>query len=444
MPTVLIHGGRIIDPASGMDATGDVLLRDGLVETISLEQALPREADTLIDAEGCLVTPGLIDPHVHLREPSQGQLHRETIAIGSAAALAGGFTTVCSMPNTIPPPDTADRVHELIRRSDEADQGRVYPIACGTMDRAGKTPTDIAALIEAGAQGISDDGDGVASESVMKTILQQVADSNTCFMQHCQDPDMTRGAAMNAGPLAMRLGLGEWPPVAETSMIERDLKLNAGIGARYHAQHLSCAGSVDLIRMARAAGIQATGEASPHHLLLTEEACDGYNTIAKVNPPLRTQADVEAIRSGIAEGVITILATDQAPHPPQAKQTDFASAAFGMVSIECALPLYRQALIDSGVIDWPRMIAMMTTEPAALTGLNTHGLGQLTKGGPADVTVIDPALEWTVEAEQFISTGRNCPFEGWNVTGRSIATIVAGSPKWVLAGDRVASLASNH
>lgn len=444
MPTILIHGGRLIDPASGLDATGDVLIRDGIVETISLGKSLPQDADTVINAEGCLVTPGLIDPHVHVREPSEGQLHRETIAIGSAAALAGGFTTVCSMPNTIPPPDTAERIHDLIHRGQKACQGRVYPIACGTMDRAGKQATDVASLIQAGAHGISDDGDGVACEAVMENILKQVADSNTCFMQHCQDPEMTCGAAMNAGPLAIRLGLGEWPPIAETSMIERDLRLNADIGARYHAQHLSCAGSVELIRNARAKGIQVTGEASPHHLLLTEEACDGYNTMAKVNPPLRTQADVEAIRCGIAEGVITMLATDQAPHPPQAKQTDFASAAFGMVSIECALPLYRKALIDTGVIDWPRMIAMMTTEPAALTGLDAHGLGQLKEGGPGDVTVIDPEMEWTVDADQFITTGRNCPFQGWDVTGRSIATIVAGTPKWVLKGDRVASLTINH
>ena len=248
---------------------------------------------------------------------------------------------------------------------------------------------------------------------------------------------MTVGAAMNAGALALRLGLGEWPPAAETSMIERDVRLNAGPGARYHAQHLSCASSVDAIRAARAAGQPVTAEASPHHLLLTEAACDGYNTVAKVNPPLRTEADIEAIKIGIAEGVITMLATDQAPHPPQAKATDFASAAFGMVSIECALPLYKRALIDGGVIDWPRMIAMMTTEPAALTGLHRLGIGRLEAGGLADVTLIDPTLEWTIDASAFLSTGRNCPFEGWTVSGRAIGTIVAGTPRWMLPGDRL-------
>ncbi|MCH2132167.1 MAG: dihydroorotase [Phycisphaerales bacterium] len=437
MATILIHGGRIIDPASGTDATGDILIREDRVEQLSLDEPLPRDADTLVNAEGCIVTPGLVDPHVHLREPSIGQAHRETIAIGAAAAAAGGFTTVCSMPNTNPPPDTPDRVRDLVHRGNQTRGSRVFPVACGTIGRSGEVPTDVAGLIEAGAMGISDDGDGVADDEVMATILKRVAEADTCFMQHCQDPAMTVGAAMNAGALALRLGLGEWPPAAETSMIERDVRLNAGPGARYHAQHLSCASSVDAIRAARAAGQPVTAEASPHHLLLTEAACDGYNTVAKVNPPLRTEADIEAIKIGIAEGVITMLATDQAPHPPQAKATDFASAAFGMVSIECALPLYKRALIDGGVIDWPRMIAMMTTEPAALTGLHRLGIGRLEAGGLADVTLIDPTLEWTIDASAFLSTGRNCPFEGWTVSGRAIGTIVAGTPRWMLPGDRL-------
>jgi dihydroorotase len=268
----------------------------------------------------------------------------------------------------------------------------------------------------------------------MAEVLARVATADTCFMQHCQMPHMTLGAAMNAGPRATRLGLGAWPRAAETSMIERDLRLNATAKARYHAQHLSCAGSVELISMARSRGIPATAEASPHHLLLTEAACEGYKTTAKVNPPLRTQADIEAIKAGIADGVITILATDQAPHPPQAKRTDFASAAFGMVSIECALPLYRRALITTGVIDWPRMIAMMTTEPAALTGLEARGLGRLKPGGPADLTIIDPELVWSVDVEAFVTTGRNCPFHGWDLTGRAIASIVAGEVRWSLGG----------
>ncbi|MDG2423535.1 MAG: dihydroorotase [Phycisphaerales bacterium] len=435
MTSLLIHGGRIIDPDSGTDATGDLLIRNGCIEAISTDSPLPRDADSSIDADGCLVTPGLVDPHVHLREPSNGQPHRETIAIGSRAALAGGFTTICSMPNTQPPPDTADRIKDLVSRGKMANAARVYPIACGTMNRAGEEATDVQKLIDAGAQGISDDGDGVACDAVMDTILQRVAAADTCFMQHCQDPTMTLGAAMNAGALAVRMGLGEWPPAAETSMIERDVLLNGKHGARYHAQHLSCSKSVDVIRKARAEGQTVTAEASPHHLLLTEEACEGYNTIAKVNPPLRTSQDIDAIKEGIAQGVITILATDQAPHPPQAKETDFASAAFGMVSIECALPLYKRALVDEGVIDWSRLIAMMTCEPANLVGLPEAG--RLRMGGPADVTLIDPDLEWTIDSSTFLTTGRNCPFDGWSVSGRALASIIAGEVRWALPGARM-------
>lgn len=445
MSSMLIHGGTIIDPAAGIHASGDVLIRDGRIEAIELERSLERTADRIIDAQGCLVTPGLIDPHVHLREPSQGQQHRETIAIGAAAALAGGFTTVCSMPNTLPPPDSVQRVKDLVARGLSADQARVFPVACGTIDRAGESPTDIASLISAGACGISDDGDGIADDSVMDVILERVAAADTCFMQHCQDPEMTPGAAMNEGELSIRLGLGGWPREAETSMIRRDVELNRNHGARYHAQHLSCAESVDAIAKARQDGQPVTAEASPHHLLLTEDACAGYDSVFKVNPPLRTKADIEAIKLGISKGSITILATDQAPHPPQAKMTDFAAAAFGMVSLECALPLYKRALVDDGVIDWPRLIAMMTVEPAALVGLG-H-LGHLTPDATADLTIIDPDLEWTISAAEFVTTGRNCPFEGWNVTGRAICSIVAGKPRWSLPGDSRVTLqdrALNH
>lgn len=442
MSSLLIHGGTIIDPVSNIHATGDLLIRNGRIETIELGQPLEHDADRIIDAQGCLVTPGLIDPHVHLREPSQGQQHRETIAIGSAAALAGGFTTVCSMPNTLPPPDTAERVRDLVKRGESAGHARVFPIACGTMARAGHSPTEIGDLIEAGACGISDDGDGIADDSVMDAVLERVAGANTCFMQHCQDPKMTPGAAMNAGALSMKLGLGGWPREAETSMIERDVRLNVRHGARYHAQHLSCAESVDAIAEARRQKQPVTAEASPHHLLLTEVQCETYDSVFKVNPPLRTAADIEAIKLGIAKGTITILATDQAPHPPQAKQTDFATAAFGMVSIECALALYRKALIDDGVIDWPRLIAMMTVEPANLVGLD-H-LGRITPGGIADLTIIDPDMEWTISAADFLTTGRNCPFEGWKVTGRPISTIISGEPRWTLQGDSRLTITSGH
>lgn len=237
---------------------------------------------------------------------------------------------------------------------------------------------------------------------------------------------MTEGGVMNSGPVASKLGLGEWPAVAEELIIERDTRLNARVGCAYHAQHVSSAGSVDILARARQGGQRVTGEASPHHLLLTDDLCDGYNTQAKVNPPLRSASDVRALRQAIADGVITILGTDHAPHSVAEKARDFTAAPFGMIGLECALPLYAKALVESGAIDWPRLIALMTIEPARLCGLDASGLGTLTVHGPADVTVIDPSLPWTIDASRFASLSRNCPFDGWPVTGRATHVFTRG------------------
>ncbi|MDP6986611.1 MAG: dihydroorotase [Phycisphaerales bacterium] len=424
MSELRLTGGRVIDPATDLDHTGDVLVRDGVIVSIS-DTPLPPSDDTL-DCTGCIVSPGLIDIHVHFRDPDESGHHEETIATGSAAAAAGGFTTVCCMPNTTPAIDCRSVIDAIKHRGAAAGLARVFPVACGTIARRGEILAPILELIDAGAVAISDDGDGIADSGIMKRILSLVAAADSVFMQHCQDPTLTRGAAMNAGPIATRLGLGGWPREAEELMLRRDLTLNRSIGARYHAQHLSVAESVTALREARDAGQRATGEASPHHLLLTEDACSNWNTLAKVNPPLRSDADVEAIKTGIAEGTITVLATDHAPHPAQSKDTDFASAAFGMVGLECALPLYREALIDGGVLDWPAMLAMMTCEPAAVAGLDRLGLGRLEVGGPADLTIIDPDMDWTINPAAFLTAGRNCPFAGRKVRGRAIATIIDG------------------
>lgn len=428
----------MIDPGNGFDATGDVLLEHDRVAAIKPSIQSSTADLEVIEADGCIVCPGLVDIHVHFRDPHVGQLHEETIATGSAAAVAGGFTTVCCMPNTSPALDVPDQVTYVLEQGRNVGLARVHSIGCGTIGRRGEEIAPIADLVVAGASGISDDGDGIADDAMMTSVLQAVADSNTCFMQHCQDPATTRGASMNAGPLALKMGLVGWPAAAEESMLRRDLELNRSIGARYHAQHLSSGGSIDLIRAARAEGQPATGEASPHHLLLTEDACAGYDTSAKMNPPLRRSQDIEAIKLGIADGTITILGTDHAPHPAHTKDTDFASASFGIVGLECALPLYRKALIDGGVLDWPRMLAMMTCNPAALVGLDSQGIGSLREGGPADVTIIDPNAEWVIDAASFRSTGRNCPFDGWNVRGRAMTTIVAGSIVYQDAGIPVA------
>jgi dihydroorotase len=437
---ILIQGGRVIDPASGFDQTADVLIQDGLVREVSTDahglKSVGQERGTrIIEAEGCIVAPGLVDIHVHFRQPSP--THRETIASGAASAINGGFTTVCCMPNTTPPLDSAAWVQYIHHKADLAEKARVFVVGCATKNRKGEELAEIGSMVKAGAVAFSDDGEVVADAGVMAKALRAIAAYDSVFMQHCQEPTLTRGGVMNAGPLATKLGLGGWPSVAEEVVIERDIRLNRDIGCRYHAQHVSSGGSVEIIRRARAANQPVSGEVSPHHLLMTEDAVCGlpgtgapglcaYNTNAKMNPPLRTQRDIDQIKLGVADGTITMLATDHAPHLPETKNTDFASASFGIVGLDCALPLYIKALIDDGVLDWPALIAMMTINPARLVRLDCLGIGRLAKGLGADITVIDPQLSWTIKADEFASAGRNCPFDGWKVTGRAIACMVGG------------------
>jgi dihydroorotase len=439
MEPLLIHGGRVIDPARGFDQTADVLLAEGTVAKI---EPRPGRIDAptdcrRLDAEGCLVAPGLIDIHVHFREPSGGA-HEETIATGSAAAINGGFTSVCCMPNTTPPLDEPSLIRFVLDRAAEAGGPRLFPVACGTKGRLGAEPADIEALARAGAIAFSDDGDCIADPTVMAAVLRAAKGADRCFMQHCQDPVMTKGASMNAGPLAEELGLIGWPAEAEESIIQRDVDLDRDIGCRYHVQHVSSGGSAAIIRAARAAGLPVTGEASPHHLLLTEEACRTHGTNAKMNPPLRTAGDIAQLKEAVADGTITILATDHAPHPAARKATAFADAAFGIVGVDCALPLYVEALVEDGVIDWPSMLAMMTINPARLLELDRVWLGSLIEGGPADVTVIDPTVAWTIDVDEFVSTGRNCPFHGRSARGRAVATIVGGELKLLRTPQRLA------
>jgi dihydroorotase len=424
--SLLIKGGRLIDPASGLDASGDLLLRDGCVADITTTPGgISANADTrVVHVPGCIVCPGLIDIHVHLREP--GPNHEENIRTGGEAAINGGFTTVCCMPNTTPPLDSPRMVQHIYERARLATGARVFPVACATVGRKGESLAPMTAMARAGAIGFTDDGDPIVRADIMEQVLYAVKSLDCVFMQHCQEPTLTRGGVMNAGPLALRLGLGGWPAVAEELMIERDARLNQSIGARYHAQHVSSGGSVEILARARRAGQPVTAEVSPHHLLLTEDACVAYDTNAKMNPPLRTAADIAALKQGVADGIITVLATDHAPHPRHTKDVDFTAASFGIVGLECALALYTKALVDDGVIDWARLIALMTWEPARVAGLDRHGLGRLAKGGPGDVTVIEPDTEWTIDVSAFKGTGRNCPFDGWRVRSRALMTIIAG------------------
>jgi len=428
---MLLKNSRIIDPANGTDFVGDVLIQDGVLQELS-ETPLDVQGLT-IDCTGCIVSPGLIDIHVHFREPSSGK-HEETIATGCAAAVAGGFTTVCTMPNTTPAIDTPELVRRSIEISEEIALCRVLPTACGTIGRDGKEIAPIAELIEAGAIAITDDGDVVADDDMMRAILEKCKEHNVPFMQHCQDPSQTVGGVMHAGTVQEELGLDPWPRSAEESIIDRDITLDAPIGAKWHAQHLSSGGSVALIQQAQEQNIPITGEATPHHLLLTHNACKQLGTVAKMNPPLREESDIDLIKQGIVDGVITILATDHAPHPTYTKERHFSEASFGITGVECALALYAKALIEDGTCDWPSMLAMMTSVPAQLLG--RQDIGSLRIGEKADITVIDPQYPWNIDVNEFASMGKNCPFDGWEVQCKPIATIFDGKLVFDALGTR--------
>lgn len=430
MPRLTIRNGRVIDPAQQLDQQTDVVLEHGKVIFIGKVTDPATDGDSrVIDASGCIVSPGLIDIHVHFREP--GQEHKETIATGSAAAVAGGFTSVCCMPNTSPALDDDSRIEYVYRQAQRANLANVFPVGAITKGRKGEELAEIALMSASGAVGFSDDGVAVASASVMNKALAYIAMTGKVLMQHCEDPELG-GGAMNAGAIATRLGLAGWPRVAEELIIQRDILLNRhqNFAARYHVQHLSSGGSVELIRQARAdlfGQAAVTAEASPHHLLLTDEACVGYDTNYKMNPPLRSRRDVEALLEGVRDGTITILATDHAPHTQSEKELEFAAAPYGIVGLEPALALYVKALIDSETIDWPHLLALMTINPALLCGLT--GKGTLAVGADADVTIINPNHTSTITDESFAGKSRNCPFIGWEINTLPLATIVAGDIK---------------
>ncbi|MEM1185403.1 MAG: dihydroorotase [Planctomycetota bacterium] len=425
--SILIRNGRVIDPSSKTDAVLDVRVKGDRVADIS--PALAAQAgDEVIDASGYLVTPGLIDPHVHLREP--GQEHKETIETGARAAAAGGFTTVCCMPNTSPALDTPEMLEWVLAKGSSA-ACRVFPVMAATKGRQGEAITEIQLGAKAGAVGVSDDGDVIASASMMKAVLAEAAAADLVMMQHAQETTLTNGSVMHAGEVSLRLGLTGWPREAEEIIVERDCRLAAITGARYHVQHVSSAGTVEILKRWQARGARVTGEASPHHLHLTHHACagpDGHTPTpaAKMNPPLREQADVDALRQAVADDVLTVLATDHAPHTADEKNAPFADAPFGIIGLELALPLYAEALVHSGLIDWPRLIALMTTEPAKLCNLDRLGLGELKVGGPADITIIDPDAEWTVSPDTLAGKSVNTPFMVRTLKARAIRTICRG------------------
>ncbi|HDS84876.1 MAG TPA: dihydroorotase [Phycisphaerales bacterium] len=428
MEKILITGGRVIDPANQVDRQADILLADGQVAQIG--PRLSASADRTFDATGKIVCPGLIDLHVHFREP--GDEEEETIASGSAAAVAGGFTSVVCMPNTNPPIDEATGVEYIHRMGRQARKTFIYVMGALTKERSGQELAEIGLMHQAGAIGFTDDGSGVQNVAVMLRVMKYASMFDTVVAQHCQDNALVKNGVMNAGYNSTVLGLPGMDPLGEELMLWRDVQLVKKTGVRYHAQHISTAGAVEIIRQAKQDSLPVSCEVTPHHLLLTEDYVEDYDTCYKVNPPLRTAADVQALRDAVREGLVDALATDHAPHLQSEKELEFLAAPFGIAGIECALPLYIKALIEPGLTDWAGMLSMLTWRPAQVIGVDK---GRIGPGDRADITVIDPGAEWVIDTDTFYSKSRNCPYHGWKVKGRVLATLVAGeirylSPEW--------------
>jgi dihydroorotase len=429
MRPILIIGGRVVDPAQELDARLDVLLAGGEVADIGEGLEAPDGAEQ-IDATGLVVTPGLIDLHVHLREP--GQEHKETIASGARAAAAGGFTAVVAMPNTDPPIDNPAAVGFVLAEGLRSGGARVYPSGAITVGQKGERMAEIGELVAAGAVTVTDDGRPVPGAGLMRSVLQYAESFAIPVSVHCEEMSLSYGGSMNEGMMATRLGLTGIPNAAEDVMIARDLMLAELTGGRLHIQHVSTRGGVELIRAAKARGVRVSAEASPHHIALTEEAVAEYRTDAKMNPPLRALADREAVREGVCDGTLDVIATDHAPHHYDEKERAFEDAPFGIVGLETAVGLVFTELLHTGRLPISDVIRRMSTRPAEAFGLDG---GTLQAGAPADVTLIDPEAVWTVDPSRFLSRSRNTPFRGRELRGRAVRTIVGGRTVWSLGDE---------
>src|SRR5580765_3736071 len=420
--SLLIKGGHLIDPAAKINSPMDVLLRDGRVAEIAAPNKIRGSADEKFDAKGLIVAPGFIDLHVHLREP--GQSYKETIASGTAAAAAGGFTSVCTMPNTAPVVDTAEWVSWL-RHPERGAVVNVFPIAAATRGSKGGTLTDFSALQRPGAVAVTDDGKPVLEDEVMRMALRLGAELNFPVVQHAEDTRVTENCSMHAGPTSFRLGLRAMPASAEASVVDRDVTLAQQIReSRLHVAHLSTSDALKAVRRGKRAKARVTCEVTPHHFALIDENVGDYNTNLKMNPPLRSASDREAILVALADGTVDAIATDHAPHASHEKQVEFERAAFGITGLETALALAITKLHREHKVPLMRIVELFTSGPARVFDLN--GRGSLVRGSFADVTIFDPKKRWTFVATASRSISRNTPFDGWEFTGRVVATVVGG------------------
>jgi len=423
MASLLIKGGRGLSPEDNLDGEVDILVQDGVIRQIA--SGIGDRADETLDARGQIVSPGFVDIHVHLREPG-GEIS-ETLETGLAAAVAGGFTAVCPMPNTKPVIDHPELVRRTIEKAQQLGLARVFPIAAVSMESNGESLTDLVALVTAGAVAFSDDGRPVKTAGLMRRAMEKAREVGAPIIDHCEDPSLSFRGVMNEGSVAARLGLRGIPNCSEDVCVARDLIVAESTGAHLHVAHLSTARAVEMVRVGKRRGTRVTCEVTPHHFSLTDEAVAEHGTQAKMNPPLRSAKDLEAVLAGIADGTVDCIATDHAPHAPELKAKSFADAPFGVIGLETALGLAMTQLVHSGRISLAHLIVLMSTNPARIINPSTDGpLGRLRVGGTADITVFDPSLEWTYHAAEGRSKSRNSPFDGWKLKGAATTTVVAG------------------
>ncbi len=419
MTTLRITNGRVVDPSQNLDQVTDLWIQDGRVAAVGPQPQL--HADRTLDATDKIVCPGLIDMHVHLREP--GREEDETIATGAAAALAGGVTSVACMPNTEPALDNQAAAEFVILQGRRAGQANVFPIGAITKGRKGQELAEIGGLVDGGAVAFTDDGSPVVSAEIMRRALEYCRMFDRAVLSHCEDLELTKGAVMHEGFESTRLGLRGYPSAAEEIHVFRDIALAELTGGRLHVLHVSTAGSVELIRRGKQRGVRVTGEACPHHFTLTDKCLRGFDSNYKMSPPLRTEKDVEAIKEGLRDGTIDVIATDHAPHAPEKKARELDQAPNGIIGLETLLPVCVVALIEPGVLTWPQLIEKLTVNPAKVLGIDR---GTLKAGAVADVTVIDPKAEWVIDPRKFRSKSRNSPYAGWKVRGRADVVLVGG------------------